>query len=214
MLNHNATTTLYTCRHVFHTICIKKWTGDKLKPDCRCPMCRTQILYYENPTIVTPTPIQKRYLANIIELRSHARVETANVNWANAQIASFQSQLINMREGNKKKDFQKAIRDTQSMIKRYTSYKYREQLVLFEESLALLIRRERLIATHTDAKMLDPDNYNDSDFNEQLDTINSLLENLDRQVDTLTTQIDNLNSGSGKKKQGYATKKKTRKTRK
>jgi hypothetical protein len=99
------------------------------------------------------------------------------------------------------------------MIKRYTSYKYREQLVLFEESLALLIRRERLIATHTDAKMLDPDNYNDSDFNEQLDTINSLLENLDRQVDTLTIQIDNLNSGSGKKKQGYATKKNPRKRR-
>jgi hypothetical protein len=60
MLNHSLTTTLYHCKHIFHTSCIKKWAINKMPP--RCPLCKTQILYYENPTIVKPKKTEQDFL--------------------------------------------------------------------------------------------------------------------------------------------------------
>jgi len=81
MLNPSATTTLYRCKHIFHTSCIKGWSIPKFQP--RCPVCRTRILYYENPTVVRPTLNQQAFIRKLKaaqELAAHEDTKIAEAN--------------------------------------------------------------------------------------------------------------------------------------
>jgi hypothetical protein len=93
MLNPALTTTLYHCKHIFHTSCIKKWAANKLQP--RCPLCNTQILYYENPTIVKPKKTEQDFMDRLIKVRIWAKYEAEQVQKATSFIARSQEQLIN-----------------------------------------------------------------------------------------------------------------------
>jgi hypothetical protein len=173
MLNPALTTTLHYCKHTFHSACIKKWATAKLIP--RCPLCKTQILYYENPTIVNPTPEQKKFMDRLIKVRIWAKYEAEQIAKASAFIARSQEQLINrtardgssvrMTRGHKQK-LEEQISAAQTKINMHNSINYRAKLLELEQQLAANIVREREIATRTDAALLeledDNDNYSDT----------------------------------------------------
>ena len=174
MLNPAATTTMYHCKHIFHTSCIKKWASNKLIP--RCPLCNTQILYYENPTIVKPKKTERDFMDRLIKVREMAQYETEQIAKASAYIAKRQAQLINRtaRDGSSvrmtrghKQMLEEQIGKSQTKINMHNSINYRAKLLELEQQLAANIVREREIATRTDAALLeledDNDNYSDSD---------------------------------------------------
>lgn len=170
MLNPALTTTLYHCKHIFHTSCIKKWAAAKSQP--RCPLCKARILYYENPTIVKPTPEQKKFMDRLIKVRIWAKYEAEQIAKASAYIARSQEQLINRtaRDGSSvrmtrahKQKLEEQISKSQTKINMHNSINYRAKLLELEQQLAANIVRERAIATNNDALLLQRDNerYND-----------------------------------------------------
>jgi hypothetical protein len=173
MLNPAATTTLYHCKHIFHTSCIKKWAINKMPP--RCPLCKTQILYYENPTIVKPKKTEQDFMDRLINTRIWAKYEAEQIAKASAYIEKRQTQLINRtaRDGSSvrmtrghKQMLEEQISKSQTKINMHNSINYRAKLIKLEQQLAANIIREREIATRTDAALLeledDNDNYSDS----------------------------------------------------
>ena len=175
MLNPAATTTLYHCKHIFHTSCIKKWAANKYNIP-RCPLCKTQILYYENPTIVKPKKTEQDFMDRLIKVRIWAKYEAEQIAKASAYIAKKQEQLINRtaRDGSSvrmtrghKQMLEEQISKSQTKINMHNSINYRAKLLELEQQLAANIVRERVIATRTDAALLeledDNDNYSDSD---------------------------------------------------
>jgi len=170
MLNPSLTTTLYHCKHIFHTSCIKKWTAAKLIP--RCPLCKTQILYYENPTIVKPKKTEQDFMDRLINTRIWAKYEAEQIAKASAYIAKRQEQLINRtaRDGSSvrmtrvhKQKLEEQISKSQTKINMHNSINYRAKLLELEQQLAANIIRERQIATRTDAALLELEDDNDSD---------------------------------------------------
>ena len=95
MLNPAATTTLYHCKHVFHTSCIKAWSISKIHP--RCPLCTTRILYYENPTIVTPTLNQQAFIRKLKAAQERAVQDVTKIDEANSIIRESRRALKNRR---------------------------------------------------------------------------------------------------------------------
>jgi hypothetical protein len=175
MLNPSLTTTLYHCKHIFHTSCIKKWAANKYNIP-RCPLCKTQILYYENPTIVKPKKTEQDFMDRLIKVRIWAKYEAEQIAKASAYIAKRQEQLINRtaRDGSSvrmtrghKQMLEDQISKSQTKINMHNSINYRAKLLELEQQLAANIVREREIATRTDAALLeledDNDNYSDSD---------------------------------------------------
>lgn len=84
MLNPAATTTLYHCKHKFHTSCIKDWSLPKFHP--RCPLCAKRILYYENPTVVRPTLNQQAFIRKLKAVQEQATQDVTKINEANSII--------------------------------------------------------------------------------------------------------------------------------
>jgi hypothetical protein len=169
MLNPSLTTTLYYCKHIFHSACIKKWAGAKLIP--RCPLCNAQILYYENPTIVKPTPRQKEFMDRLIKVRIWAKYEAEQIAKASAYIEQKKAQLINRtaRDGSSvrmtrghKQILEEQISKSQTKINMHNSINYRALLLELEQQLAANIVREREIASRTDAALLELEDDNDS----------------------------------------------------
>ena len=162
MLNPSLTTTLYHCKHIFHTSCIKKWAINKLIP--RCPLCKTQILYYENPTIVKPKKTEQDFMDRLINTRIWAKYEAEQIAKASAYIAKRQEQLINRtaRDGSSvrmtrghKQMLEDQISKSQTKINMHNNINYRAKLIELEQQLAANIIRERQIATRTDAALLE-----------------------------------------------------------
>jgi len=169
MLNPSLTTTLYHCKHIFHTSCIKKWAANKLIP--RCPLCKTQILYYENPTIVKPKKTEQDFMDRLINTRIWAKYEAEQIAKASAYIAKRQEQLINRtaRDGSSvrmtrghKQMLEDQISKSQTKINMHNSINYRALLLELEQQLAANIIREREIASRTDAALLQLEDDNDS----------------------------------------------------
>ena len=77
MFNPALTTTLYYCKHTFHSACIKNWAANKFQPSC--PICRARILYYENPTIISPTLEQEEFMRSLEEARDLAQLELEEI---------------------------------------------------------------------------------------------------------------------------------------
>lgn len=96
MFNPALTTTLNYCKHTFHSACIKDWAANKFQP--RCPICRTRILYYENPTIVSPTLEQEEFMRSLEEARNLAQLELAEIAKADAIIREARIALKNRIE--------------------------------------------------------------------------------------------------------------------
>lgn len=170
MLNPSLTTTLYHCKHIFHTSCIKKWAINKMPS--RCPLCNTQILYYENPTIVKPKKTERDFMDRLIKVRIWAKYEAEQIAKASAYIEKRQAQLINRtaRDGSSvrmtrghKQMLEDQISKSQTKINMHNSINYRALLLELEQQLAANIVREREIATRTDAALLELDRDNDSD---------------------------------------------------
>jgi hypothetical protein len=170
MLNPSLTTTLYHCKHIFHTSCIKKWAAAKLIP--RCPLCKTQILYYENPTIVKPKKTEQYFMDRLIKVRIWAKYEAEQIAKASAYIEKRQTQLIHRtaRDGSSvrmtrghKQMLEDQISKSQTKINMHNSINYRAKLIELEQQLAANIIREREIATRTDAALLELEDDNDSD---------------------------------------------------
>ena len=177
MLNPSLTTTLYHCKHIFHTSCIKKWAINKMPP--RCPLCKTQILYYENPTIVKPKKTEQDFMDRLIKLRIWAKYEAEQIAKASAYIEKRQAQLINRtaRDGSSvrmtrghKQMLEDQISKSQTKINMHNSINYRALLLELEQQLAANIVRERDIATRTDAALLELDDDNDSDSDSDTDS--------------------------------------------
>jgi len=95
MLNPASTTTLYHCKHIFHTSCIKAWSISKFHP--RCPLCTTRILYYENPTIVKPTLNQQAFIRKLKAAQERAAHEVTKIDEANSIIQESRRALKNRR---------------------------------------------------------------------------------------------------------------------
>jgi len=172
MLNPSLTTTLYHCKHIFHTSCIKKWAANKLIP--RCPLCKTQILYYENPTIVKPKKTEQDFMDRLINTRIWAKYEAEQIAKASAYIEKRQEQLINRtaRDGSSvrmtrghKQMLEDQISKSQTKINMHNTINYRAKLIQLEQQLAANIIREREIASRTDAALIHMENpsYSDSD---------------------------------------------------
>ena len=170
MLNPSLTTTLYHCKHIFHTSCIKKWAANKYNIP-RCPLCKTQILYYENPTIVKPKKTEQDFMDRLINTRIWAKYEAEQIAKASAYIAKRQEQLINRtaRDGSSvrmtrghKQMLEEQISKSQTKINMHNSINYRALLLELEQQLAANIVREREIATRTDAALLQLEDDNDS----------------------------------------------------
>ena len=96
MFNPALATTLYYCKHTFHTACIKDWTANKFQPSC--PKCRARILYYENPTIVKPTPEQEEFMRSLEEARYLAKLELEEIAKADTIIREARIELKNRIE--------------------------------------------------------------------------------------------------------------------
>jgi DNA-directed RNA polymerase subunit RPC12/RpoP len=95
MLNPAATTTLYHCKHVFHTSCIKAWSIPKFHP--RCPLCTSRILYYENPTVVRPTLNQQAFIRKLKAVQEQAVQDVTKIDEANSIIRESRRALRNRR---------------------------------------------------------------------------------------------------------------------
>jgi DNA-directed RNA polymerase subunit RPC12/RpoP len=170
MLNPTLTTTLYYCKHTFHSACIKKWAANKLQP--RCPLCKARILYYEHPTIVKPTLQQQNFMNKLKRTRDEARYEAEQVQKAISFISRSQDQLINRtaRDGSSvrmtrahKQKLEEQISAAQTTLNIHNKWNYRAKLLELEQQLAANIIRDREIATNNDASILQRDNerYND-----------------------------------------------------
>ena len=96
MSNPALTTTLNYCTHIFHSACIKHWTANKFQPSC--PKCRARILYYENPTIVKPTPEQEEFMRSLEEARDLAQLEVEEIAKADTIIRQAKIALKNRKE--------------------------------------------------------------------------------------------------------------------
>ena len=96
MSNPALTTTLNYCTHIFHSACIKHWTANKFQPSC--PKCRARILYYENPTIVKPTPEQEEFMRSLEEARDLAKLELEEIAKADTIIREAKIALKNRKE--------------------------------------------------------------------------------------------------------------------
>ena len=96
MSNPALTTTLNYCKHIFHSACIKHWTANKFQPSC--PKCRARILYYENPTIVKPTPEQEEFMRSLEEARDLAQLEVEEIAKADTIIRQAKIALKNRKE--------------------------------------------------------------------------------------------------------------------
>lgn len=77
-------------------MCIKDWVANKFQP--RCPICRTRILYYENPTIVKPTPEQEEFMRSLEEARYLAKLELEEIAKADTIIREARIELKNRIE--------------------------------------------------------------------------------------------------------------------
>jgi len=95
MLNPAATTTLYHCKHVFHTSCIKGWAIPKFHP--RCPLCTKRILYYENPTVVRPTLNQQAFIRKLKAVQEQAVQDVTKIDEANTIIRESRRALKKRR---------------------------------------------------------------------------------------------------------------------
>lgn len=95
MLNPAATTTLYHCKHVFHTSCIKGWAIPKFHP--RCPLCTKRILYYENPTVVRPTLNQQAFIRKLKAVQEQAAQDVTKIAEANSIIRESRRALKKRR---------------------------------------------------------------------------------------------------------------------
>jgi len=95
MLNPAATTTLYHCKHVFHTSCIKAWSIPKFHP--RCPLCTKRILYYENPTVVRPTLNQQAFIRKLKAVQEQAVLDVTKIDEANSIIRESRRALKKRR---------------------------------------------------------------------------------------------------------------------
>lgn len=95
MLNPAATTTLYHCKHKFHTSCIKDWALPKFHP--RCPLCTSRILYYENPTVVRPTLNQQAFIRKLKAVQEQAVLDVTKIDEANSIIRESRRALKKRR---------------------------------------------------------------------------------------------------------------------
>ena len=96
MFNPALTTTLNYCKHTFHSACIKHWAANKFQPSC--PICRARILYYENPTIVSPTPEQEEFMMRLKDAQALAELELEEIAKADAIIREARIALKNRIE--------------------------------------------------------------------------------------------------------------------
>ena len=96
MFNPALTTTLYYCKHTFHSAGIKDWAANKFQP--HCPICRARILYYENPTIVSPTLEQEEFMRSLEEARDLAKLELEEIAKADTIIREAKIALKNRKE--------------------------------------------------------------------------------------------------------------------
>ena len=135
MFNPALRTTLYYCKHTFHTSCIKHWAANKFQP--RCPICRTRILYYENPTIVSPTPEQEEFMMRLKDAQDLAQLELEEIAKADTIIREARIELKNRIEldgSNTKmtrktmKIIQKEIDEAQSIKNIYNTYNGNREL--------------------------------------------------------------------------------------
>ena len=149
MFNPALTTTLYYCKHTFHSACIKNWAANKFQPSC--PICRARILYYENPTIVSPTPEQEEFMMRLKDAQALAQLELEEIAKADAIIREARIALKNRIEldGSNTKmtrktmeKLQKKIIEAQSIKNIYNTYNNNRELAreLENELIANRIR--------------------------------------------------------------------------
>ena len=149
MFNPALTTTLNYCKHTFHSACIKHWAANKFQPSC--PICRARILYYENPTIVSPTPEQEEFMMRLKDAQSLAQLELEEIAKADAIIREARIALKNRIEldGSNTKmtrktmeKLQKKIIEAQSIKNIYNTYNNNRELAreLENELIANRIR--------------------------------------------------------------------------
>ena len=149
MSNPALTTTLNYCTHIFHSACIKHWTANKFQPSC--PKCRARILYYENPTIVKPTPEQEEFMRSLEEARDLAQLEVEEIAKADTIIRQARIALKNRKEldGSNTKmtrktmeKLKKEIIEAQSIKNIYNNYNNNRELAreLENELIANRIR--------------------------------------------------------------------------
>ena len=149
MSNPALTTTLNYCKHIFHSACIKHWTANKFQPSC--PKCRARILYYENPTIVSPTPEQEEFMRSLEEARDLAELEVEEIAKADTIIRQARIALKNRIEldGSNTKmtrktmeKLKKEIDEAQSIKNIYNNYNNNRELAreLENELIANRIR--------------------------------------------------------------------------
>ena len=149
MFNPALTTTLNYCKHTFHSACIKHWAANKFQPSC--PICRARILYYENPTIVSPTPEQEEFMMRLKDAQALAQLELEEIAKADAIIREARIALKNRIEldGSNIKmtrktmeKLQKKIIEAQSIKNIYNTYNNNRELAreLENELIANRIR--------------------------------------------------------------------------
>lgn len=149
MFNPALTTTLNYCKHTFHSACIKHWAANKFQPSC--PICRARILYYENPTIVSPTPEQEEFMMRLKDAQALAQLELEEIAKADAIIREARIALKNRIEldGSNTKmtrktmeKLQKKIIEAQSIKNIYNTYNNNRELAreLENELIANRIR--------------------------------------------------------------------------
>ena len=116
MFNPALTTTLNYCKHTFHSACIKHWAANKFQPSC--PICRARILYYENPTIVSPTPEQEEFMMRLKDAQALAQLELEEIAKADAIIREARIALKNRieLEGSNTKMTRKTMEKLQKKI--------------------------------------------------------------------------------------------------
>ena len=149
MFNPALTTTLNYCKHTFHSACIKHWAANKFQPSC--PICRARILYYENPTIVSPTSEQEEFMMRLKDAQALAQLELEEIAKADAIIREARIALKNRIEldGSNIKmtrktmeKLQKKIIEAQSIKNIYNTYNNNRELAreLENELIANRIR--------------------------------------------------------------------------
>ena len=177
MFNPALRTTLYYCKHTFHSTCIKNWATNKLQP--RCPICRTRILYYENPTIVKPTLNQQLFIRKLKRAQERVAQEVAEIAKANAIIREATIALKNRKEldGSIIKMTRKTMEKLQEAIhnakilKSFVIADDARKLVRDLENELIANRiREREIVTRADNALLHPERDSNSDSDNDSDS--------------------------------------------
>lgn len=150
MFNPALTTTLNYCKHTFHSACIKHWAANKFQPSC--PICRARILYYENPTIVSPTPEQEEFMMRLKDAQALAQLELEEIAKADAIIREARIALKNRIEldGSNTKmtrktmeKLQKKIIEAQSIKNIYNTYNNNNRELARELENELIANRIR-----------------------------------------------------------------------